>query len=127
VNYSIAANTLSSPRTGTLTVAGQTVTVTQDAACTYTVAPTTQIIPAAGGTGNIAITTASGCSWTATTSAGWISIAAGSAGSGSGTVAYTVAATATPPRTGTLTVAGQTVTVTQASVPTAPTGLRVVR
>ena len=42
VTYTVAANTSASPRTGTLTIAGRTVTVTQAGACTYTVAPTSQ-------------------------------------------------------------------------------------
>ena len=52
------------PRTGTLTIAGQTVTVTQEGACAYTVAPTTQNVLAAGGSQSVAVTTASGCNWT---------------------------------------------------------------
>ena len=46
--YTVAANTAAS-RIGTLTIAGQTVTVTQAGACTFTVAPTTQNVSAAGG------------------------------------------------------------------------------
>jgi hypothetical protein len=59
---------------------------------------------------------ANGCSWTATSSATWISLTTGASGSGSGTVSFSVAANSgTSPRTGTLTVAAQTVTVTQSS------------
>ena len=64
VSYTVAANTSTTPRTGTLTIAGQTVTVTQAGACTYTVAPTTQSVLAAGGSQSAAVTTASGCNWT---------------------------------------------------------------
>jgi ABC-type histidine transport system ATPase subunit len=60
------------------------------------------------------MTTTTGCSWTAVSSASWITISSGASGSGNGTVLYTVAAnTLRDPRTGTLTVGGQTLSVTQ--------------
>jgi len=118
VNYTVAANTATTSRTGTLTVAGQTVTVTQAAACSFTVSPLNPSATAAGGAASIGVTAGSTCNWTATSSATWITISSGGSGTGNGTVNYTVAAnTATTSRTGTLTVAGQTVTVTQAGAP----------
>ena len=115
VNYAAAANTTASSRSGTLTIAGQTLTVTQ-AACSYTVSPTTQNIAAGGGSGTGAVSTTSGCPWTATSSAAWLSITGGASGSGNGTVNYSVGAnTTTSSRTGTLTIAGRTLTVTQAA------------
>jgi hypothetical protein len=118
VSYTVAANSSTASRTGTLTVAGQTVTVTQaSAACSYTVSPTSDTAAAGGETGSTSVTAQAGCSWTATSNATWITITSGSSGSGNGTVSYTVAAnTAILSRTGTLTVAGQTVTVTQQGV-----------
>src|SRR5919197_950854 len=114
VNYTVAANSGSSARTGTLTVAGQTVTVTQAAPCSYNVAPLTPSAPAAGGAQSVAVTTAAGCTWTATSTDTWIAITSGTSGSGNGMVSYTVAANSgTSSRTGMLSVAGQTVTVTQ--------------
>jgi hypothetical protein len=114
-NYSVTANT-GAQRSGTLTIAGQTVTVTQSAACSFTVSPTTQTVVSAGGPASTAVTTAAGCTWTATSNAAWITITSGSSGSGNGTVNYSSAAnTTTAQRTGTLTVAGKTVTVTQSA------------
>ena len=67
-----------------------------------------------GGSGNIAITAInSTCPWTAASNVNWITVYNAS-GTGNGNVAYTV--TANPnftPRTGTITVGGQTFTVTQ--------------
>ena len=116
--YTVAANTSTSARTGTLTIAGVTATVTQAGVCNYTVAPTTQSVLAAGGSHSAAVTTTSGCGWTGVSNdTTWISVTSGSSGTGPGTVAYTVAAnTSTSPRTGTLTIAGVTATVTQAGV-----------
>jgi hypothetical protein len=54
------------------------------------------------------------CAWTAQSNVAWLTITAGTSGTGNGTVSYTVAANNTPdPRTGTLTIAGRTFTVTQ--------------
>ncbi|MBI4752062.1 MAG: hypothetical protein HY774_26540, partial [Acidobacteria bacterium] len=115
-SFTVAANSTTSTRTGTLTVAGQTVTVNQAAGtstCTYTVSPTTVSATAAGGASSVSVTAGTGCAWTATSNASWITTSA--SGSGNGTASFTVAANSgTTSRTGTLTVAGQTVTVTQA-------------
>jgi hypothetical protein len=115
VSFSAAANSTTGPRTGTLTIAGQTFTVTQvAAACAFSISPTSQPVPAAGGTGSIAVTTTSGCAWSAMSNVAWLSITGGSSGAGAGTVSFSAAANSTTgPRTGTLTIAGQTFTVTQ--------------
>lgn len=82
--------------------------------CTFTVSPTSQSFASGGGSGSVTVTTQSGCSWTAASNAPWITITSGTSGIGSGTVNYSVAAnTSGMSRTGTLTIAGQTVTVTQ--------------
>ena len=119
VAFSVAANT-GGVRTGTITVAGQTFTVTQAAAavpCAYTISPTTAAIAAPGGTGSVAVSTGTGCAWTAATNAAWIVVTSGASGTGNGAVAFSVAANPGSARTGTLTVAGRTFTVTQAAVP----------
>ncbi len=115
VGYSVAANTSTASRTGTVAVGGDTVTITQaGAACAYSVSPTSISAAAAGLTGSAAVTAQSGCTWTASSAASWISLAA-SNGSGAQSVGYTVAAnTSTASRTGSVTIAGQAVSVTQA-------------
>lgn len=114
VNFTVAANT-GPARVGTLTVAGQTVTVNQDVApaCTYSINPTSAGVAAAGGAGSVSVTTPGGCNWTAVSNAAWITITGGAAGTGNGTVSYSVAANAGAARTGTMTIAGQTFTVNQ--------------
>ncbi len=83
--------------------------------CSYSISPTNQSFAANGGTGSTNVTTQANCAWTATSNASWLTITSGASGNGSGTVGYSVAAnTAATQRTGTLTVAGQTFTVTQA-------------
>jgi hypothetical protein len=116
VTFTIAANTAGTIRTGTLTAAGHTFTVTQAAACSYAISPVSRSHPAAGGTGTVAVTTTSGCNWTATSPASWVTITSGASGNSSGSVGYTVAAnTATTARSATLTIAGRSFTVTQAA------------
>ncbi len=83
--------------------------------CSYSISPTSASYAAGGGTGSVTVTAGAGCTWTAVSNASFITITGGSSGSGNGTVSYSVAANAgTTSRTGTLTIAGQTFTVTQA-------------
>jgi hypothetical protein len=127
VSYSVAANTTTSSRSGTLTVAGQTFTVTQAAmVCTYAVSPTSANLASTSSTGSISVTSASGCGWTASSNASWIGITGAPGSSGNGNVTYSVAANSgSTARTGALTVAGTTVTVTQAGVSTCSVSLTI--
>jgi hypothetical protein len=82
--------------------------------CTYSISPTRQSFPASGGTGSVSVSTQAGCSRTATSNASWITITSGSSGKGNGTLKYSVSAnTSASQRTGTMTIAGATFTVTQ--------------
>ncbi len=117
VGYSVDANGSSSPRTGMMTIAGQTFTVNQSGAptCTYSISPTRATFPRGGGSGSVAVTAGSGCAWTAVSNASWITITGGASGNGNGTVIYSVAPYTGRPRkrNGTMTIAGQTFTVQQ--------------
>jgi Domain of unknown function (DUF5666)/Putative binding domain, N-terminal/Viral BACON domain len=128
VQFSAAPTTATSPRSGTLMVAGQTFTVRQAGApqpCTFSLTVTTQSVPATGGQRQIGVTAStSTCAWTAVTSTPWITITAGAAGTGNGQTTYTASAnTALSSRTGTVTVAGQSVTVSQAAFVPEPINL----
>lgn len=77
------------------------------------ISPTSQSFDASGGSGSVTVTGSS--SWTAVSNAAWIAITSGSSGSGNGTVSHTVSTnSSTSQRTGTMTIAGHTFTVTQA-------------
>jgi Zn-dependent metalloprotease len=83
--------------------------------CSFSISPTSASVAAGGGTGSVSVTAGTGCNWTAASNSAFITITSGTSGTGSGTVNYSVAAnTGTTSRTGTLTIAGQTFTVTQA-------------
>jgi len=114
VSYSVAANS-GAARTGTLTVAGQTFTVTQASNCAYSLSATSASAAAGGGTGAFNVTATSGCAWTAQSNAAWITVVSGGTGSGNGTVSYSVSPNTGAARSGTLTVAGQTITINQAA------------
>jgi hypothetical protein len=107
------APTTGPSRSGTLTVAGQTITVSQSQGCSFAIAPTTAVVPSAGGSETVAVTAAAGCSWTAQSNAPWITLSSGASGSGNGAVVLKVEPTTGPARSGTLTIAGQTFTVNQ--------------
>ena len=83
--------------------------------CINTVQPVQITIATSGGPSSVAVVFSQGaCSWTAQSNASFITITNGASGNGSGTVSFTVAANNTgAPRTGTLTIAGATVTVNQ--------------
>jgi hypothetical protein len=118
VYFLIAANPNGTPRTGTLTLAGQTVTVTQEAAaCSYSLDHASQSFAALGGAGTpIVITATPGCAWTATSNALWITGVTPGSGTGNGTVNFIVTANLLGARMGTLTIAGHTFTVSEATV-----------
>ncbi len=86
------------------------------AACSYSLSPGSQSYPSSGGTGSVAVSTASTCGWTAASSASWLAVTAGASGTGPGSVSYSVAAnTGSATRTATLALGGQVFTVTQAA------------
>ena len=87
------------------------------AACAPTLNPTSRSVSAAATTGSVGVAAGTGCTWSAVSNAGWITLTGTISGSGNGTVPYSVAANSTTSaRTGTLTVAGQTFTVNQAAL-----------
>jgi uncharacterized protein (TIGR03437 family) len=95
--------------------------------CTYAIAPTSQSFNSFGGAGSVSVTTGNNCNWTASSNANWITIASGGSGAGSGAVNFSVGANLnSSARTGTMTIAGQTFTVTQAPPDQPPTGAAVI-
>jgi hypothetical protein len=118
VSFAVRENVSTSPRSTTLTVAGQTITLLQEGAsaqvCTYSIAPTSSTISASGGASSINVTTSAGCAWMARSNVNWITITSSRTGVGNGAVSYSVAANPDPRgRKGTITIAGKTFTVKQ--------------
>ena len=83
-------------------------------ACTYSVSPTNQTFAQGGGPDTANVTTQSGCSWTAVSNGSWLVITSNSSVTGNGMINYsTLPNSSAFMRTGTLIVAGQSVTITQ--------------
>ena len=115
VGYNVAANTNSSSRSATITVAGQPFVVTQaGAACDATLNPASQNFTVAGGNGGTAVSVPAGCTWSAVPSAAWITVLTGATGSGNGNVTYSVSANPNgTTRNGTIAIGGKLLNVTQ--------------
>jgi uncharacterized repeat protein (TIGR01451 family) len=125
-DVSVAPNT-DAARSGTLTVAGQTVEIDQAAGdstiCTYGLSPASAHIPAGGSTSTFAVTTGSSCSYfvepypqdsTYVTGVQFITVPqTSSLLVGNGNPSYTVAANHSAPRNGAIMVGGDVFTLTQ--------------
>ena len=115
VTLSVAANVSAGARRATVAVAGQTVTVNQPgSSCSYSVSPTTLSVAAGGGNPAVAVTTQTGCDWTAASGAGWVSVAPTSATGRASAIVSIASNPSTSPRTTTLAIAGQVVVINQA-------------
>jgi subtilisin family serine protease len=101
----------------------QSAVFTPRSSCAYSIAPTSLNFIANGGSSTVNVTTQPSCPWTAISNASFITITNGSSGTGNGTVSYSVAVNPlTTTRSGTMTIAGLTFTVTQdTQAPTPPT------
>lgn len=100
VTYAVQANNVPETRTGTITVAGLTFTVTQTGrSCTYSVSPENIQIPAPGQNGQITVNTQAGCTWYLSGNSSYIMFPNGNSGTGSKIVNFTVWANGYSPRT----------------------------
>jgi hypothetical protein len=118
-----APNTVPSMREGEIVVNDNHVRVMQEAApCIFAIAPDNQTVNASPGSANVAVSTLTGCTWTAKSNASWITIASGAQGNGNGSVSLRIAANNGGSRSGTVTIADRTHTITQqdAAQPPAP-------
>jgi glucose/arabinose dehydrogenase len=119
IPFIVRDNLTASPRTAIIHVGGQTFTVVQESSvaseCVYTLTPSFQSFPAAGGAGSFNLFTQDGCAWEATPSAeSWITINSARVGIGNAIVSFTIGANATgKPRKGTITIANQVFTLKQ--------------
>jgi hypothetical protein len=82
--------------------------------CAYSLSLTSHNFTASGGNSNFAINAEKGCSWKASSNDNWIMLTGQTDGSGQTPISFRVLEnTSTTSRTGTISVAGQTFTVTQ--------------
>jgi hypothetical protein len=118
VSFTVAPNTSSTQRSGSITVGSVAYTVTQGGAtCNFVLTPSSANISFNGGSGSFNFTS-SGCAWTVSVSsqATWLNVTSPTSGVGDGAVNFTVAPnTSGAARTATVTVGGQNFTVSQAA------------
>jgi hypothetical protein len=123
--FVVQNNTAAVRRSGSLTVAGYTVVVTQRAVndgggeCNYTVlttSATTSFLAAVSGDGSVAnVTAPAGCAWSAISESSFIHLTGATSGSGSGTLSFTVDPNPdSDSRIGTIRVQGAILIVSQA-------------
>ncbi len=120
ISYSVDPNTNSNTLNGSITITGSSTNLTYNITvtglnCTYSLSPTSSTpCPATGGSGSFSINTASNCVWSAFSNKPlWLHITSATNGIGNSTLLYSVDAnTSTNTVSGTISVVGQTFTVT---------------
>ncbi len=86
--------------------------------CFYSLTPSSRSYNSSGGTGGFEVFTSDDCTWPAISNATWIVLTSSPSSKGNGAVFYSFTAnTSSSGRTGTITVAGLTFTVTQSGAP----------
>jgi hypothetical protein len=92
-SYNVLANPTGGSRNGSLTVAGQTFTVTQAGqGCQIGFTPASASPGSGSSTTNVSVNLAgSDCQWSAASNVPWVMINSGALGTGSGSINYTVA------------------------------------
>ena len=80
-------------------------------ACSAVVLPSSRTVPAAGGTYQHSISTGPTCAWTAWSAASWLTVSPGS--TGAGTVSIVVTPNSGAARTGTVSIGGRKIAITQ--------------
>jgi hypothetical protein len=116
--FTATAGSLTGTNPASLTMSAPS-TVTANFNCLYSLDSSAREVSATASTGfSVNVTAVTGCMWTATSNAGWLTITSGASGNGVGTVNYSIAAnTGSTTLVGTLTIAGLTYTVTQLPPP----------
>lgn len=119
VSLTIPPNPLPASVVLTAMIAGQTFTGYQGGIdCVVGLSPYDASYPAAGGSGSVSVTLPAGCGYDTVAGPGWLTVTSGGSGVGpTGTLAYDVEPNSTTfSRAGSLTIGGQTFTVTQAQL-----------
>jgi hypothetical protein len=116
VTFLVNSNGSGNAISGTLNIAGITYTVSETGVgCSYSLSASSASLGPGAGSESVNVFTAAGCGWTAVSDSTWLTISAGSSGTGNGAASYAVTANpATGIRTGDILVGGLHLVVTQA-------------
>jgi hypothetical protein len=116
-----SSNPSTTSRTDTVTIAGETVRVSQPGTppvCSYRISPAEARVSDDDERISVSVDTQAGCRWDASSNVDWIEVTNGASGTGSGTVRLRVRENrGRDERTGSVGIAGQTFSVTQAGRP----------
>lgn len=82
--------------------------------CTYSVSASSLQFAGNNGLGTLTVNTQSGCTWTVVSNSNWLTVTSGVNGSGTGGATFSVAPNTGAARSGSFSVAGQTITINQA-------------
>lgn len=82
--------------------------------CTYSISTTSFSMSGTGGTGTFSVTTGSTCTWSVSNNTSFVTVNPTSTQTGTGSVTFSVGENPGDTRTGTLTIAGQNVAISQA-------------
>lgn len=110
--YTVSANMTADTRVGIITIAGNIYTVTQTG-YEATLSPTSKIVDLNGGSFNVTVSVDAGVSWTATANDDWFSVSPVTGMSSANVVVSVNPYEGVTTRTGSLTIAGKTFTLSQ--------------
>jgi len=116
LNFTVGQNQTGLPRSANLTIVGQSIQVNQNGpVCSYNLVSSPANVPGGGApSASVAVNTAAGCMWDASSNATWLHITSTGPYNGAVSATYSADANLTgADRFGTLTVAGQPYSVTQ--------------
>jgi Putative binding domain, N-terminal len=116
--YSVAANPNPGSRTGSISIQGEMVTITQagQQTCTYGITPGSTIFDVGGGIFTVNVTAPAGCAWTAVSdSTTWLTVSGSASGSGNGSFTLQAASNTGGLRSATVTVGDKTFKASQSA------------
>jgi hypothetical protein len=117
VSYTVSANTVPQVRVANLTVEGQTVQLSEQAApCRFALSNSSDSIGYNGGALSVTIQTFTGCGWSSSSDSGWVVIANPN-GNSTAVVSIRVSANGGPQRVGHALIGGQPYMVIQGAGP----------
>ncbi len=117
IEFSVAANPVTVPRTGAIQAGNGSATisfpVTQAGVCLYSLSASNIAIQPGGGSFTVTVVTNTGCVWSVVSNSSWLTVTSGASGTGSGSFTLTAAPNSNDTDlVGTITVMNQTLTVT---------------
>jgi photosystem II stability/assembly factor-like uncharacterized protein len=113
VVLNVAANASQAPASYSIGIGSASLSISQAGYCSYLFNPPSVTFGASTVTGSVLVTTQSGCPWSASSNASWLTVTGSGSGNGSGSFSYSATANTGAQRSTSFAVAGATIPVTQ--------------